>query len=79
MALSEELSGGLGFTWVHLTPGAGDPRALVPAHWPVLELMKPGQPCMQGSLWSFTALCLQRALVFHCWLPPVSGADAAAR
>lgn len=23
-----------------------------------------------GTLWSFTALCLQRALVFHCWLPP---------
>lgn len=45
----------------HWTPGARDPKVLALTSLRAMELMKPGQPWMQGTLWSFTALCLQPA------------------
>lgn len=50
---------GVGVHMAALLSGSLDPRAPVPTGWPVRELMKPGQPSMQGTLWAFTALCLQ--------------------
>lgn len=60
-ALSEVPSRGLGFTRVYSTP---DSRSWEPQGPCSRSLASDGinearQPCMQGTLWSFTALCLQ--------------------